>query len=112
MGTSSVCFDMFIIDDEENDLNEYLYFNLYFYNGSLTQLIDRFEIEVFDNEKGQLIIIRESFKHETYAIHVCKFIDCTMLTVLHLCFNHLDITMGQCLFHLTVILWCSCLCWV
>ena len=60
MGTSSVCFDMFIIDDEENDLNEYLYFNLYFYNGSLTQLIDRFEIEVFDNEKGQLKIIRES----------------------------------------------------
>ena len=35
------------------------------------------------------------------------FIDCTMLTVLHLCFNHLDITMGQCLFHLTVVLWCS-----
>ena len=28
MGTSSICFDMFIIDDEENDLNEYLYFNL------------------------------------------------------------------------------------
>ena len=70
MGTSSICFDMLIIDDEENDRNDYLYFNLYFYNGSLTQLI---EIEVFDNEKGQF---RESFQHETYAIHVCKFIDC------------------------------------
>ena len=59
MGTSSVCFDMLIIDDEENDIDEYLYFKLYFYNGSFTQFIDIFYFEVFDNEKGQLII-RES----------------------------------------------------
>ena len=112
MGTSSVCFDMLIIDDEENEQHEYLYFDLYFYNGSHTQFIDRLRIRIIDNEEGQLIIISHQmkFQTDTYGIyiHVYKSIDCIMVTVLHHCFNYLDITM----ICINVVLCCSCLCWV
>ena len=53
MGTSSICFDMLIIDDEENELPEFLFLDLYFYNGSLIQLIDTLVIVLYDNEEGQ-----------------------------------------------------------
>ena len=97
MGTSSICFDMLIIDDEENERSEHLYLDLYFYNGSLTQYIDRMWIIIFDNEEGQLIIISHQSKlnkdsNMTPMVHVYK----SMVTALQLCFNYLDITMGQC----------------
>ena len=97
MGTSSVCLDMLIIDDEENERSENIFFYLYFYNGSLTQLIDRLQIPLHDNEEGQLIIISHQSKlnkdsNMTPMVHVYK----SMVTALQLCFNYLDITMGQC----------------
>ena len=85
--TSSVCFDVLIIDDEENEHYEYFYFNIYFYNGSLTQFIDILRIGLSDNEEGQFshqsMLNKDS--NMTPMVHVYKSIDCTMLTVLHLC---------------------------
>ena len=74
MGTSSVCFDMLIIDDEENEqYYEYFYFDLYFYNSSHTQFIDRLQIKIIDNEEGQLIIISHQmkFQTDTYMVYTC-----------------------------------------
>ena len=54
MGTSSVCFDVLIIDDEENGrYSEIFFLYLYFYNGSLTQFIDTLPVIIYDNEEGQ-----------------------------------------------------------
>ena len=71
MGTSSVCFDMLIIDDEENERDEYFYFDLYFYNSSHTQFIDRLQIRIIDNEEGQLIIISHQMKFQTDTYGTC-----------------------------------------
>ena len=53
MGTSTVCFDMLIIDDEENERTENFTFYLYFHNGPFSQIIDILRIELSDNEEGQ-----------------------------------------------------------
>ena len=73
MGTSSICFDMLIIDDEENEQSyEYFYFDLYIYNGSHAQIIDELRIGIIDNEEGQFSH-QSKFQTDTCAWYIQKY---------------------------------------
>ena len=46
------CFDVLIIDDEENEQDETQSFYLYFHNGSRSHITDTAQITIYDNDEG------------------------------------------------------------
>ena len=52
-GMSRICFDVMIIDDNENERDEVFYFYLYHHNGNMTETIDKTSILIHDNEEGK-----------------------------------------------------------